>query len=202
MPFISFKKAIHCLQSGKVIAIPTDTVYGIAAHIEHADAVRSIFELKKRPQNKPLIILCSHFSQISSFISAFPPSFEKLQRFFWPGALTVILPIMENAIHNSIHLDFSTTGFRIPNHPLLLKILQQVGPLAVTSANLSGETSAKNAKEVLLQFGQDFPVLEGDRFVMGTESTIINYVDNAWKILRSGTITTDQLKKVVSISTF
>lgn len=197
MARISLISALNLLQEGKVIAIPTDTVYGIAADMHKPNAIRRIFELKGRPNDKPLIILFSQLSQISHMIAEFPKDFDLLVKHFWPGALTLILPIHVDKVDTNIRVGLPTTGFRMPAHPLLLQLLQTSGPVVAPSANMSGHLPAISAEKVEQDFGSYFPVLDGGTCTKGKESTILNFKEGSWHILRQGAIDASEIAKVL-----
>lgn len=194
---ITVAEAITLLQEGKVIGIPTDTVYGLAASMHHPEAVKQIFEIKKRPNDKPLIILASDLSQIVSFIKKMPHGFNELTEHFWPGALTLVVPIKTSSIDNVIRAGLDTTGFRIPAHPMTLEVIKHCGPIVAPSANFSGKASPINAGEVENYFGKDFPVMDGGPTQHGVESTILVFENEQWKVSRQGAITKEQLEDVL-----
>ncbi len=194
---ITIPQAASLLKKGSVIAIPTDTVYGLAADMQQPDAVQHIFTLKQRPPDKPLIVLFSDLSQVSSWIAEFPPGFHELASHFWPGALTLVVPVHKQFIPESVRCGLPTAGFRIPQHPLLLDLLKNYGPLVAPSANLSGKSPATSADEVEGIFGEDFPVLDGGPCLHGVASTILIAAGKRWKMIRQGTIAANQLKPLL-----
>ena len=194
---ISLNDALSLLQQGNVVAIPTDTVYGLAADMNNPQAVNSIFEIKNRPQDKPLIVLFSQFSQIASWILEIPPGFNDLATKFWPGALTLIVPIDTQMISSTIRSNLPTAGFRIPHHPLLIELLNHFGPLVAPSANLSGKPSATTPEHVEQDFGKDFPVLDGGPCAKGVESTLLMFQGNEWKIVRQGAVLSSEIEGVL-----
>lgn len=194
---ISLTEAQSLLSQGEVIAIPTDTVYGLAADMHNSDAVDRIFVIKKRPQDKPLIILFSNLSQITTWISEKPPGFDLLATHFWPGALTLIVPINPLLIPPIIRSHLPTAGFRMPQHPLLLELISAFGPIVAPSANFSGKLSATTAAHVEQDFGASFPVLDGGACLKGVESTLLIYQEEMWKIARQGAVLPSELEKVL-----
>lgn len=185
---ISLNKAASLLNSGHVVAVPTETVYGLAASLKFPLAIDSIFSLKGRPANNPLIIHLSDQDQLLEFVSDFPPKFYEIIHTFWPGPLTIVLPIAEDKIPSRIRAGLSTAAFRFPQHKLANALMQMTGPLVMPSANLSGKPSATKPEHVEEDFGSHFPILDGGSCVCGLESTIIIYSDNIWKIIRQGAL--------------
>jgi L-threonylcarbamoyladenylate synthase len=185
---IEIESAFKLLKEGSVIGVPTDTVYGLAADMDNAEAVEAIFTIKKRPSDKSLIILFSKLSQVETLIKEYPPGFDSLSKKYWPGALTLILPVHLDKISPIIRSGLPTVGFRIPKHPRLIELLDRFGPIVAPSANISGEEPAISAKEVELAFGSDFPVLDGGICEKGVPSTILAFQDQKWTVLREGAI--------------
>lgn len=185
---IPFEEAKALLQSGNVIAVPTDTVYGLAAPLNSHQAIEYIYTLKGRPPQKPLTVHLSDLSQIFPFTKSLPKDFDTLANAFWPGPLTLIIPIDPATIPNTVRASLPTTGFRIPNHPLLLKLIDAVGPLLIPSANLSNRPPATTPQQIEAIFGPDFPILAGQPPHHGIASTILHHKENRWHLLRPGAI--------------
>lgn len=185
---ISFLDAVAMLQEGKVVAIPTETVYGLAASLAHPEAIEKIFHLKNRPRINPLIIHLANVEDIYPYIDMLPPFFKELTTLFWPGALTCVLPIKKSSIPHNVTASLATGGFRIPGLVLTRALIQKVGPLVMPSANLSGRPSSTKQEHVEADFGLNFPVMEGEGCSEGVESTIICYQEPEWVILRQGAI--------------
>ncbi|MFI5342944.1 MAG: L-threonylcarbamoyladenylate synthase, partial [Chlamydiales bacterium] len=149
---------------------------------------KKVFELKGRPMANPLIIHLAHWEEIEEYALDFPPGFEPLAEAFWPGPLTLILPIDPERIDPLVRADLPTAGFRIPAHPLTLKVLQETGPLVMPSANLSGKPSSTQSEHVEHDFSADFPVLCGGSCTKGLESTILYYKEPFWGVVRMGSL--------------
>lgn len=196
MSRISLTEAVQKLVKGEVVAVPTETVYGLAASIKHPDAIDQIYTLKKRPLDNPLIIHVAEVSQILSYTSHFPPGFEQLTNQFWPGSLTLVLPIEESAIPSRVRAGLSTAAFRWPNHPLTLTVIKQTGPLVMPSANLSGKPSGTCLEDVEEDFGAHFPILDGGRCERGVESTVMQYKER-WEIIRLGCLSGEMLSETL-----
>ncbi len=168
----------QCLTGGGVVALPTDTVYGLAATFEAVDA---LFELKGRSRQSPILVLAANLDQIEPYLDNPPKSFFWLARDYWPGALTLVVSV-KGDLPQGVQME-GTCGFRIPNHPLALELLSQTGPLAVTSANLAGEPPARSADKVAF----DVPVLDGGP-ASGEPSTILKWDGAKWQLLRTGKV--------------
>lgn len=184
---ISLEQTASYLKDGYVVAIPTETVYGLAACLNSSLAIEKIFALKGRPLSNPLIIHVADHVAIADYAGHYPPQFENLANVFWPGPLTIILPV--NARVPAIaRAGLPTAAFRVPAHALTRSLLHMTGPLVMPSANLSGRPSATSYEHVEEDFGIDFPVLDGGRCQKGVESTILFYEEREWVIVRLGAI--------------
>lgn len=186
---ISLEEGIQRLIQGEVVAFPTDTVYGVAGLLSDPKAISSIFQLKGRPEKKPLVVMVPSIDQIHPLIQD-QSNFQQLAEKYWPGALTIILQANQEAIPKEIRSNLPTVGIRIPNHSIALAVLEKTGPLAVTSANITAHASAKSIEQIEEYFGKDFPVIEGESG-SGVESTIVIRDSNQWRVLRQGSIQID-----------
>jgi len=186
---ISLDQACHLLREGKVIAIPTDTVYGLAALLSQPEAIEHIFELKGRTRENPLIIQVAERSEVEILADKLPKSFYELAKLYWPGPLTLVVSAHVERVPDSVRAGGTTVGFRIPNHPTALELLKNMGPLVVTSANLSGKASSTNPEQVEACFGKEFPILTSKkRATLGIESTILMYQNGRWNLIRKGAL--------------
>jgi len=169
-------KAIELLNKEDVVAIPTETVYGLAGNIYSEKAIRKIFEVKQRPLFNPLIVHISSIDQLEKVAREFPVKAQKLAEAFWPGSLTLILPKRSN-IPEIVTGGKDTVGVRIPNHPVTLSLLKQISfPLAAPSANPFNRISPTSSDHVKAYFENTLPmVLEGGECKNGIESTIIGF---------------------------
>lgn len=190
---ISLEEACELLRRGQVIAIPTETVYGLAACYTNEASVQNIFNLKKRPNDKPLSLLFSKFDQLHPLVEFFPEPFLRLKSFM-PGPLTVVIQANCENVPSVVRAGSNTVGLRMPNHSLTLKLIDHVGPLAAPSANPSDAPPAINASEVETYFGADFPVLDGEECGLGEASTVIALRRDGFDVLRKGVITEDELQ--------
>jgi L-threonylcarbamoyladenylate synthase len=191
-------KAKAILESGGLVGIPTETVYGLAGNALDPDAVAKIFAVKNRPDFDPLIIHTSSIEQISKYTLEIIPALESLANVFWPGPLTLLLP------RKSIIPDLVTSGLdhvavRVPQHPLTQELLAQLDfPLAAPSANPFGYISPTTAAHVNDQLGELIPyVLDGGSSEVGLESTIVGVEDGQLTIYRLGGIDVADIEKVV-----
>ena len=193
---IEFADAL--LKQGKVIAVPTDTVYGIACNALNEAAIEQIYEIKGRDKIKALIAQTYSLKKASSFLEFIPTDGYKLAEAYWPGALTLILHANSN-IPKSMIAGGKTVGVRVPNHIMLLELLRNSQyPLAVTSANLSGMPSPHTAEEVNDQLGDRIEyILDGGKSPIGIESTIVGFKDEKPVILRHGAIPEEDIFKVL-----
>jgi L-threonylcarbamoyladenylate synthase len=191
-------RARDLLNEGQVVAIPTETVYGLAARIDKESAVRAIFSSKERPFFDPLIVHVATFAQVDGLITAWPPLARELARRFWPGPLTVVLPKSER-VSDLITSGLETVAIRMPAHPMARRLIRSVGvPLAAPSANKFGKTSPTEAQHVRSEFvGQNILVVDGGPCAVGLESTVIRVVGHEVEVLRPGSITHEMLAQAL-----
>ena len=188
---ISLNETIDKLKSGQVVAIATDTVYGLAALLEYHTAIQRTFLLKNRPTSKAVIILIDSVDKITPFVSEFPTGFYQLADHYWPGALTVVVPANTDTVPSIVRAGGTTVGFRIPDSPEIIQLIHEVGPIIVSSANLSGGPAATSLEQVEAAFGEDFPVFSAGQPPNGMVSTIVGYLNGKWSILREGALASD-----------
>lgn len=190
------------LHRGKLIAIPTETVYGLAADASNPDAVRQIYQVKQRPSNHPLIVHIASADQLSDWADDIPDIAYTLAEAFWPGPLTFILP-KAPSINTAVTGGQNTIGLRCPNHPLTLQLLTTFkGGLAAPSANRFGHISPTKPEHVQSEFTQaevDL-ILDGGQSIIGIESTILDLTATPPRILREGAITADMIRNICNIS--
>ena len=190
-------KAAEFLKQGNVVAIPTETVYGLAANALDENAVRSIYEAKNRPLHNPLILHLADKSELLKYVAEIPAIAHQLLEAFCPGPLTFLLPKTEKVPALITH-GMPRVAVRIPNHPLTLKLLKKLPfPLAAPSANPSGYISPTKALHVQNQIGDKIPyILDGGNCEQGIESTIIGFKNEEVIIYRLGAITIEEIEKV------
>lgn len=186
------------LQQGELVAIPTETVYGLAANAFNAKAVATIFEAKSRPTFDPLIVHTYSLEQVKSFTTDIHPKLLQLAQTYWPGPLTLLLP-KKDLISDLVTSGLDKVGVRIPNHPLTLQLLQELDfSLAAPSANPFGYISPTTAQHVQNQLGDKIPyILDGGNCSVGLESTIVGEVNGDIYIYRLGGLTIDDIEQVV-----
>lgn len=195
----ALQQAARLLQVGETVAFPTDTVYGLGANALDADAIKKIYTAKGRPPEKPLILLIHDQMQLQTFVNHIPETALKLIQAFWPGPLTLVLPLKENVIVPEVSCGFSTIGVRMPNHPVALQLLKLANvPIAAPSANLSGNPSPATAEEVRNDLdGRIAAILSGGACNIGQASTIVDVCQNPPILLRQGSITKVQLEQTL-----
>ena len=193
--------AVNALNQGELVAIPTETVYGLAGSAFNEQAIHKIFQLKNRPTCNPLILHTHSINEVLKFVKEIPPTAMKLAEAFWPGPLTLLLPkksIIPHSVTSGSHL----VAVRIPNHAVTLALLKQLDfPLVAPSANPYTRISPTNSKMVDEYFGDTLPcILEGDICAKGIESTIVGFHDNAPVIYRQGAISVDAIEFIAGKS--
>jgi len=191
-------KAIEILNNEDVVAIPTETVYGLAGNIYSEKAIRKIFQVKQRPLFNPLIVHIHSIEKIEEIVSEFPEKAKLLATAFWPGSLTLVLKKKPN-IPDLITAGKNTVAVRIPNHPVTLSLLKKLSfPLAAPSANPFGSISPTNSTHVANYFRNTIPmVLEGGQCENGIESTIVGFENNEAILYRLGSISIEEIENVI-----
>ena len=193
------EKARDLLLQNEVVAIPTETVYGLAGNALSEIAVSKIFEAKNRPHFDPLIVHVAHVSEVSKYVEEIPELAFNLMEHFWPGALTVLLP-KKSCIPDLTTSGLQEVGIRIPNHAVTLELLRSLPfPLAAPSANPFGYISPTNAQHVKDQLGEKIPyILNGGSCSVGIESTVLRVQQSEIEILRLGGISVEDLQRFTS----
>ena len=193
----AISEAIEIIQSGGMIVFPTDTVYGVGVSAFNESAIDKIYQVKERSKNKAIPILVGDPAQLSKITPPPGDQVKSIMDKFWPGALTLILQMLSDLPDNLSST--GTIGVRIPNYKFAQDLLLQTGPLAVTSANLSGESSAKTAEEVFGNIGGKIDlILDGGKSTGGIASTVLDCTKPEPVILRSGPISLDDIKSVLA----
>ena len=196
-----FQKAVHrtaeLLRAGEVVALPTETVYGLAANALDEKAVAKIFQVKGRPANNPIIVHVASNEMAKRCVTNWPPIADKLSRAFWPGPLTLVLPRAKE-IPNIVTAGGATVGVRWPNHPFIQAVIRECDfPLAAPSANLSSRVSPTNLEHVRQQLGGKIPlIVDGGQSQVGIESTVLDLTVSPPRILRPGMIHAESLAAV------
>lgn len=195
----SIRRAAELLRDGQVVAIPTETVYGLACRIDRPEAISRVYELKGRPADNPLIVHVSSISQARELCDpADHPLLERLAAAFWPGPLTLVLR-RSTAVSDLVTAGLDTVAVRMPSHPVALEILRLADcPLAAPSANVSGRPSPTRAEHVHEDFGDSVTVIDAGACDHGLESTVVRVIGSECLILRQGAIPKQTLKVVLS----
>ena len=182
------------LQKGGLVAVPTETVYGLAGNGLDENAVREIYEVKGRPERKPLALMVPGAEAMERYCEAIPTAAKALAARFWPGPLTIVLKARD-LVPEIVRAGGATVGLRCPDHPMTLELLRLAGiPFAAPSANPSGAPSPKTAEEVLSYFdGKIAGVVDGGPCGIGRESTLIDMSAAPYRILRQGALSAEEL---------
>lgn len=184
--------AVELLQRGGIVAMPTDTVYGIGALLTDADAIERLYAVKGREHTKSIAVLLAGAEQLPQVAQGASPAALRLAARFWPGALTLVVPRLPSLPSALSQTD--TVGVRVPNHSIALQLLTASGPLAVTSANLSGQPDALTAQAVLAQLeGRIDLVLDGGPTPGAVPSTVVDTIASPPRILRAGPISESEI---------
>ena len=193
----SLAHAAQLLCEGRIVAIPTETVYGLAANAFDEAAVLRIFAAKDRPSFDPLIVHIGRPEDIHRVARELPLHAEALMAAFWPGPLTLLLP-KRAEVPDLVTSGLDTVGVRMPAHPMTLELLRTLPfPLAAPSANPFGYVSPTTAQHVADQLGARVPyILDGGPCAVGVESTIIGWVDGRWLLYRPGGIATEAIEHI------
>ena len=189
--------ACEVLQRGGLVAFPTDTVYGVGAPAFNGKAVESIYAAKDRAAEKAIPILIGDSNDLEKVGMDIPDAARQLASRFWPGPLTLLVPKrldLPEAVSAT-----STVGVRVPDHEVARALLRRAGPLAVTSANISGAQSPVTAQEVYRQLGGRIPlILDGGKTPGGVPSTLVDCTTSELKILREGPVSLEELRSALN----
>jgi L-threonylcarbamoyladenylate synthase len=191
--------AAAAVRAGRLVVLPTDTLYGIGADAFDARAVSDLLAAKHRGPDMPLGVLVGSWSTIDGLVGTVPPVARDLVEAFWPGGLSIVLPHAP-----SLAWDLGTTRgtvmLRMPLHPVALELLREVGPMAQSSANVSGRPPATTAQEALEQLGDSVEVyLDGGVCASGVASTIVDLTGEVPRLRREGAVSADDVSRVVGI---
>ncbi len=191
-------KAIQLLRANELVAIPTETVYGLAGNALEEKAIRKIFQMKKRPLNNPLILHIHSLDQLATYCQNISPHAYKLAQAFWPGPLTLLLD-KSHRVPDLVTAGSAQVAVRIPNHSMTLHLLQQLDfPLVAPSANPFTTISPTKAQHVVLYFADKLSyVLDGGDCQQGIESTIIGFKENQGQVYRLGSLAIEEIEKVI-----
>ena len=191
------KRATELLRAGEVVALPTETVYGLAANALDEKAVAKIFQIKGRPAHNPIIVHVAGNEMAKSCVKKWPELADKLAKSFWPGPLTMVLP-RAKGIPNNVTAGGATVGVRWPSHPFMQAVICECDfPLAAPSANLANRVSPTNAEHVRRQLGGKISlIVDGGQSQVGIESTVLDLSVSPPRILRPGMIHAESLAAV------
>jgi L-threonylcarbamoyladenylate synthase len=192
------RRAAQALRAGEVVALPTETVYGLAANALDPRAVAQIYEIKGRPAHNPIIVHVAGAEMAKACVADWPVPAGKLAAAFWPGPLTLVLP-RSSAIPDVVTAGGDTVGVRWPSHPFIQAVIRECGfPLAAPSANLSNRVSPTNAGHVRRQLGGKLRlIVDGGQSQVGIESTVLDLTVSPPRVLRPGMIHEPALEAVV-----
>ena len=194
------EQAVELLRAGEVVALPTETVYGLAANALDAKAVQRIYEVKGRPEKNPVIVHVSSLNRAKECVTDWTEAAEKLSRQFWPGPLTLVLP-RASTIPNNVVAGGNTVGVRFPLHPFMRKVIEACGfPLAAPSANLANQLSPTTAQHVGEQLGGKIPlIVDAGPTSVGIESTVVDLTEERPRILRAGMISAPLIARALGV---
>ncbi|MHA6601640.1 L-threonylcarbamoyladenylate synthase [Corynebacterium coyleae] len=193
------RAAADAVRAGRCVVLPTDTVYGIGCDAFNNDAVATLLATKRRGPDMPVPVLVGSWSTIQGLVREFSDTAKTLVEAFWPGGLSIVVPEAPSLPWN-LGDTRGTVLLRMPNQPLALELLQETGPMAVSSANISGNPPAQTAAEAKAQFGDAIGVyLDGGEAEVGTPSTIIDISKPQPVVLREGAIPVERIGEVLGL---
>lgn len=195
----NYTQAVDLLNSGQVVAFPTETVYGLGAVATDEQAVKKIFAAKGRPSDNPLIVHIGTIEEVQHYVVDIPEIAKKCMAAFWPGPLTLVMHVKPDVLAKSVTPGMQTVGLRMPDHPVALNLLQTLKkPLAAPSANRSGKPSPTKASHVFEDLQGIIPcILDGGMTGIGVESTVLDVTLAQPVILRPGGVTKEMLEEVI-----
>ena len=183
--------ASSVLKRGGMVIFPTDTVYGIGVCANKKDGIKDIYRVKKRSKAKSIIVLICHKQDVNKFAAHVPEGTKKLMKTFWPGALTIVFKAKNNKKYGIMS---DTIGIRMPANKIALSLIRKTGPLATSSANISGEQSVNSAGALSARLKRRVNmIINGGKSLYGRESTIIDATTQTFRVLREGAIKKEEL---------
>ncbi len=189
--------AARAVRAGRLVVLPTDTVYGIGCDAFSASAVRALLEAKRRGPDMPVPVLVGSWTTIDGLVLGVPKAARDLIEAFWPGGLSIVLPHAPSLAWD-LGSTRGTVMLRMPLHPVALELLRDVGPMAVSSANVSGRPPASTAAQALAQLGASVPIyLDGGPSGDPVASTVVDLTGDAPRILREGAVSTAEVSEVL-----
>ena len=191
--------AVDALKSGRLVVMPTDTVYGIGADAFDRDAVDALLAAKGRGRDMPVGVLVGSWHTIEGLVYGMPDGARDLVRAFWPGALSLVVK-QAPSLQWDLGDAYGTVMLRMPLHPVAIELLREVGPMAVSSANISGQPAAGDVDEARRQLGDLVDVyLDGGPAAQQAASTILDLSGNTPRILRAGPVSTERIAEVLGV---
>ena len=196
--FAKLEEPAKIIKGGGIVVFPTETVYGIGANGLNAEAVKKIYEIKRRPLSKPITLLVNSMEMIERVAKNITPLEYAIIKEFFPGPLTIILQ-KKDVVPDIVTSGGMTVGIRMPANEIALELINRAGvPLATPSANISDKPSKTNIKDVMSDFPEGVDCfIDGGKSKIGVASTIVQVIDGVPHILRQGTITEEQINKLI-----
>ncbi len=189
--------AAGAVRAGRLVVVPTDTLYGIGADAFDASAVGALLAAKRRGPDMPVPVLVGSWSTIDGLVGTVPPAARDLVEAFWPGGLSIVLPHAPSLTWD-LGRTRGTVMLRMPLHPVALELLREVGPMAVSSANVSGEAPATTVEDARAQLGESVEVyLDGGVCATGVASTIVDLTGDAPRLRREGAVTAAAVSEAI-----
>jgi L-threonylcarbamoyladenylate synthase len=194
----ALQRAAELIRAGKLVAFPTETVYGLGANAHDAAAVEAIYLAKGRPRLSPIIVHVASREMAQTLVTSWPPEAETLARRFWPGPLTLVLP-KAPSIPDVVTAELDTVGIRLPAHPVALELIRRAGvPIAAPSANRFTQLSPTRAEHVEAAFGDEVAlILDGGPTQVGIESTVLSLGAATPRLLRPGMVTQEEIEGLI-----
>ena len=196
--FAKLEEPAKIIKDGGIVIFPTETVYGIGANGLNAEAVKKIYDLKKRPLSKPINLLVNSIEMIEKVAKDITPLEYAIIKEFFPGPLTIILQ-KKDVVPDIVTANGTTVGVRMPANEIALELIKKAGvPLATSSANISDRPSKTNIKDVMSDFSEGVDCcIDGGESKIGIASTIVQVINGVPHILRQGTITEEQINRLI-----
>lgn len=186
---------INTLKDGKLVIMPTDTIYGIIGDATNEDVINKVYEVKERPHDKPLLILVSNFSMLHELVTEIPKETEKIIKKFWPGPLTILFK-KSSKVSDTLTANSSLVAIRMPNDKRLLNIMNHLNrPLISTSANISSHNAITNPNQLEEKMKEKIDLIVDEGTVNNEASTLITIVNGKIEILREGSLT-EKIRKL------
>ncbi len=196
----AIEQAVQAVQSGRLVVLPTDTLYGIGCDAFNNEAVRNLLRAKHRGPDMPVPVLVGSWTTIQGLVQNYTFEMRKLVEAFWPGGLSIVVPQAPSLPWNLGDAN-GTVMLRMPLHPVAIALLEQTGPMAVSSANISGQPPATNVTMAQDQLGDDVALyIDGGEATIGEASTIVDLSGRRPRMLREGAISAERVAEVLNMS--